>query len=201
MSRGSAIIAVFMFVALLAAGTPASASAAAASVALAGTDQMPKARTVRATDLRDHPASEGKLLEVVPANSDLLVRERRGGWYHVVRGEQDGWVRLTAVRFATTTPSSSGGITAPLAFLRSGRSAVQTGTVTTGVRGLSEVDLANATPNPSAVSALDPHAVTPEDARAFAARIGLVATAVEFVKVHKKDKDHKGKDDDGDGGG
>ena len=192
MSRGSAIIAVFIFVALPAAGTPASASAAS---------QMQKARTVRATDLRDHPVSDGKLLEVVPANSDLLVRERQGGWYHVVRGEQDGWVRLTAVRFATTTPSSSGGISAPLAFLRSGRSAVQTGTVTTGVRGLSEVDLANATPNPSAVSALDTHAVMPEDARAYAARIGLAATAVEFVKVHKKGKDHKGKDDEGDGGG
>lgn len=164
-----------------------------------------KGRVVRVTDLRDLPASDGKLLEVLQANVEVAVAERQGGWYKVRIGNRQGWVRLTAVRFATATPSSpqSGGLTASLGFLKSGRSAVQTGTVTTGVRGLSETDLANSTPDPEAVDALDQLAVAPDDARQHAQALGLGATKVDFIKAPQADKkggkkSKGGKDKDGD---
>lgn len=152
-----------------------------------------KARTVRATDLRDLPTGEGKLVEVIPANVDVVVVERRGGWYRVRISQREGWMRLTAVRFATATPDASGSFTAPLAFLRSGRSGAQTGTVTTGVRGLSETDLANSTPDTAAVDALEARAVPQAEAEAHASELGLVAAKVPFIKAPKKDG---GKDDD-----
>jgi hypothetical protein len=186
------------------AGGAAGASAGSTAGAKAGTAQ--KGRVVRATDLRDLPTSDGRLIEVVQPNTEVAVLERMGGWYKVALPTHDGWIRLTAVRFATATPSSGGGLTASLGFLRSGRSAVQTGTVTTGVRGLSETDLANSVPDPAAVDALDALAVGADDAQQHARALGLKATEVMFIKAPEKDdkKDGKGKkhkeEDEEDGG-
>ena len=47
--------------------------------------------------------------------------------------------------------------------------------VTTGVRGLSETDLANSVPDPEAVDALDAYAVAPDDAKQHARTLGLKA--------------------------
>jgi hypothetical protein len=187
-------------------GAAAGAAAGASAVTTAGAGQ--KGRIVRATDLRQQPTAGSALIEVVPVNTEVAVLERQGGWYRIALPSRDGWVRLTAVRFATATPSSSGGLNASLGFLKSGRSAVQTGTVTTGVRGLSETDLANSVPDPAAVDALDAHAVAPDDANQHARALGLKATEVPFVKAPAKDqdgkKDGKGKkgkaDDEEDGG-
>ena len=188
------------------AAAVAGAAAGATAGATAGAGQ--KGRIVRATDLREQPTAGSGLVEVVPANTEVAVLERQGGWYRIALPSRDGWVRLTAVRFATATPSSSGGLNASLGFLKSGRSAVQTGTVTTGVRGLSETDLANSVPDPEAVDALDAYAVVPDDAKQHARSLGLKATEVQFVKPPKdKDgkKDGKGKkgkaeDDEEEGG-
>ena len=178
----------------VAAGAAAGATAGAAAGATAGAGQ--KGRIVRATDLRELPSAGSALVEVVPANTEVAVLERQGGWYRVALPSRDGWVRLTAVRFATATPSSSGGLSASLGFLKSGRSAVQTGTVTTGVRGLSETDLANSVPDPEAVDALDAYAVAADDATQHARSLGLKATEVQFIKAPPKDKDG-GKDGKG----
>ena len=152
-------------------------------------------RSVRTTDLRATASATATLVEVVPANAELQVFERQGGWYRVKHAGKDGWVRLTAVRFASATPSSgSGGLTASLGFLRSGRSAAQTGTVTTGVRGLSETDLQNAVPDEAAVDRLDGLAVPKADAESQARDLGLRATTVEFLKPVKDDDDKDGKD-------
>lgn len=176
----------------LAASVPTGAASTVPNVTLQ------KARTVRATDFRDLPSSDGKLLVVVPANTEIAVAERRGGWYRVRVTGREGWMRLTAVRFASATPDSSGGFTAPLAFLKSGRSAAQTGTVTTGVRGLSETDLANSTPDPAAVDALEALAIPASDAEGYARELGLASIKVKFVKLPKKpdkdDDDDEGKD-------
>lgn len=182
----------------------AEAGPAAAPKPAAKADAAQKGRIVRATDLRDQPASAGTLLEVVPANTEVAVLERQGGWYRVALPARDGWVRLTAIRFATATPSSSGGLTASLDFLKSGRSAVQTGTVTTGVRGLSETDLQNSVPDPEAVDRLDALVVAQDDARQHAQALGLKPVEVEFIKPpadgNKKDKKGKKDKDEEDGG-
>jgi hypothetical protein len=193
-----------------AAAAPAGVAAPTGAATTATAPAKQSGRIVRATDLRDLPSAAAKLLEVVPANTDVTVLERQGGWYRVSSASREGWVRLTAVRFATATPSSGGGLTASLGFLKSGRSAVQSGTVTTGVRGLSETDLANSVPDPDAVDRLDALAVAPEDAQQHARALGLSAVEVPFIKAPKEGdkpakKDGKGKkqkdEDDEEGGG
>ena len=171
---------------LLACATAQGANAPPAS---APTGQV--ARVSRAADLRDAPSNDGKLVRVLKAETSVTVFERRGGWYHVRVDQGDGWLRLTSVRFTVaTTDQSSGGLSTPLRFLQSGRSAVTSGTVTTGVRGLSEEDLANAVPNPGAVDALDAVAVSADEARRYAAELRLVPATVAYIKPPKgKDKD------------
>jgi hypothetical protein len=157
-------------------------------------------RVARTTDLRDQPANDGAMLRVVAANTAIEVGERKGGWYKVNVEGTAGWMRLSAVRFGSPNAvAASGGSSSPLKFLQSGRSAVTTGTVTTGVRGLSEEDLSKAEPNYAAVAALDQFAVTADDSRAFASELPAAATSVDFVKPpDPKDKKRKGKHDGGD---
>jgi hypothetical protein len=169
----SATLVVFALPLLLAA-TPA-IKPAAKSTAQA-------ARVARAADLRAEPANGAELLQVLAADTQIGVLERRGGWYRVTVGEGGGWLRLTAVRFATGA-QSDGGASASLRFLQSGRKGVTTGTVTTGVRGLSEADLANAVPDPAAVDRLDALAVPADDARRYAADLKLQAVKVDYVPL------------------
>ena len=208
MNRATLSVLLSAALAAAAIAAPAGGAAPAGAATTATSPAKQPGRIVRATDLRDLPASDGKLLEVVQPNTEVAVLERMGGWYRVALPTREGWIRLTAVRFATATPSSGGGLTASLGFLRSGRSAVQTGTVTTGVRGLSETDLVNSVPDPAAVDALDALAVAAEDAQQHARALGLKATEVKFIKPPEKDKDEKKggkgkkqKDDDEEDGG
>ena len=156
-------------------------------------------RVARTTDLRDKPANDGAMLRVVPANTVIEVAERQGGWYRATVDGTAGWMRLSAVRFGTTGLSTKGA--APLSFLQSGRSAVTTGSVTTGVRGLSEEGLSRAEPDHAAVTALDALTVSGDDARKFAAELPLAAISVDYVKPPDKRDERKSKRKSKDQGG
>jgi uncharacterized protein YgiM (DUF1202 family) len=136
------------------------------------------ARVARAADLRDAPTADSKVLLAIPADTAVSVQARSGGWYKVRTDGGEGWVRLSAIRFATASGDSRGGLSAPLRILQTGRAAVTTGTVTTGVRGLTEAELQAATADPAAVAQLDRWAVGPTDAEAFAKQANLQASAV-----------------------
>lgn len=198
MLRKSSLMLVFLAGAAIAAPQPipsAATPAAAPVTAQSG-------RVARTTDLRDKPANDGAMLRVVSANTAVEVAERQGGWYRVTVEGSSGWMRLSAVRFgvAGTSNKPSGGAS-PLSFLQSGRSAVTTGSVTTGVRGLSEEGLARAEPNHAAVAALDALAVTSDEARRFAAELPLVEVNVDYVKPPDKNDQRKSKRKSKDEGG
>lgn len=167
---------------------PASGATVAAPVA------TQSGRVARTTDLRDKPANDGAMLRVVPADTVVEVAERQGGWYRVSVEGVAGWMRLSAVRFGApgAVGKASGGAS-PLSFLQSGRSAVTTGSVTTGVRGLSEEGLQRAEPNHAAVAALDALAVSSEDARRYAAEMPVAAVTVGYVKAPEKRDEKKSK--------
>ena len=133
------------------------------------------ATTTRPAELRATPAVDGKLVQTLPANTRVDVLRRVGGWYEVkTAAGASGWTRMWLLRFS----SQAGGgdaLKQNVAVLQSGRSSSTYTTATTGVRGLSEEDLKNAKPNPEAVKALEPLAVTPEDATKFAKKGGLKA--------------------------
>lgn len=160
-------------------------------------------RVARTTDLREQPANDGAMLRVVPANTVVEVAGRQGGWYKVTVDGQAGWLRLSAVRFAAASAAAASGEgSSPLRFLQSGRSAVTKGSVTTGVRGLSEEGLERAQPNHAAVAALDALAVPGDDARKFAGELPLSAVSVAYIAPpEKKDEKKSKRKSKGSGGG
>lgn len=131
--------------------------------------------TTRAAELRSTPFADGKLLQTLPANTKVDVQKRVGGWYEVktATGAQ-GWVRMWLLRFSAQTGGGAA-LKENVAVLQSGRSSSTYTTATTGVRGLSEEELAKATPDPAAVQALEQLAVTPADARGYASKVSLRA--------------------------
>ena len=130
--------------------------------------------TTRSAELRSTPFSDGKTLQTLPQGTTVEVVKRMGGWYEVKAGASQGWVRMWLLRFST---QASGGANAreTAQVIRSGRASSTYTTATTGVRGLSEEELANATPNPAAVQSLEQLAVAPNDAQAFAKKASLFA--------------------------
>jgi hypothetical protein len=131
--------------------------------------------TTRAAELRASPLAGASLVQTLPPNTKVDVVKRIGGWYEVrtTAGAQ-GWVRMWLLRFSTQA-SGGAALKENVAVLGSGRSSSTYTTATTGVRGLSEEELKNATPDPAAVQALESLAVTPADARGFASKIPLKA--------------------------
>ena len=193
------------FAAGVAAAAPSATSPAvpapkpAVSGPVAATTQP--GRVARTTDLRDKPANDGAMLRVVPANTAIEIAERQGGWYRVSVDGAAGWMRLSAVRFgAPGAGNAASGGSSTLRFLQSGRSAVTSGTVTTGVRGLSEEGLSKAQPNYAAVAALDAIAVSADEARGYAGELPVAAVKVEYVKPPEKKDDRKKSKGAGGGG-
>lgn len=125
-------------------------------------------------ELRSTPFADGKALKTLPKGTSVEVIKRVGGWYQVKAAGSDGWVRMWLLRFSTQVTGKDAA-KQNVAVLQSGRSSSTYTTATTGVRGLSEEELKNATPNPQAVAALEQLAVTPDDARGFAKKGKLKA--------------------------
>lgn len=132
------------------------------------------AQTVVAGNIVSGPHSDASVVTAVPNGAALTVIERQGGWYHVkTAAGQDGWLPMTSIRYDAT----SGGAAAPgtdwASLFNSGRSGSGGTTASTGVRGLNTGDIANAKPDPDAVTELDKWAAKPGEAKGFAADIPL----------------------------
>jgi uncharacterized protein YgiM (DUF1202 family) len=136
----------------------------------------------KAADLRSTPFSDGQTLQVLPAGAAVEVLKRTGGWYQVTAGAADGWVRMWLLRFSA---AAGAGTTArdSVAVIQSGRAGSTYTTATTGVRGLSEEELANAQPDPAALQTVEQMAAAPDDARAFAQAAALQAAPELFRKA------------------
>jgi len=120
-----------------------------------------------ATELRDGPYADGKVLQPLAAATAVEIQNRQGGWYQVQLGPQQGWVRMAALRLKA--PGARAGL------LEGGREAATQTVATTGVRGFDDRDLQAAAPNLPAVDGLEAYAATSADAGSFAAQAGLHA--------------------------
>lgn len=138
------------------------------------------ATVVRATDLRQAPASDAAVLAPLAENAQVEALERRGGWTHVkTAGGPEGWVRMLALRYTGAGAEKRGdsGIVQILNVARSGTSGTQ---VTTGVRGLDAEQLANAKPNAAELQRLQRYAASEDAAAGFAASGKLQAHKVDY---------------------
>ncbi len=143
-----------------------------------------QAFTNRSTELRERAAPDGRALATLPENTAVKVVARGGGWTQVEAQGQKGWVRVFHLRFPSTVeaaPSSGnplGGLTSALGF---GRQTARPSTVaTTGIRGLTPEDFANASPDPEALRRLQSWRTDRPAAERFAREGKLAAQQIDY---------------------
>ena len=139
------------------------------------------ATLIRATELKQEPATDAATVAKLPENAAVEALERKGGWTRIKAGAAEGWVRMLALRFGGPGEAKKGdsGVTQLFNVARTGTSGAQ---VTTGARGLDAEQLANAQPNPAELAKFAGFAADPDAAASFAAKGKLSATAVEYPK-------------------
>jgi hypothetical protein len=139
------------------------------------------ATLLRATDLKQEPATDAATVARLPENAAVEALERKGGWTRIKAGAAEGWVRMLSLRFGGPGEAKKGdsGLTQLFNVARTGTSGTQ---VTTGARGLDADQLANAQPNPAELARMAGFAADAEAAASFAAKGKLSATAVEYPK-------------------
>jgi len=139
------------------------------------------AMLVRATELKQEPATDAATVARLPENAAVEALERKGGWTRIKAGAAEGWVRMLSLRFGGPGEAKKGdsGLTQLFNVARTGTSGTQ---VTTGARGLDADQLANAQPNPAELAKMAAFAADAEAAASFAAKGKLSATSVEYPK-------------------
>lgn len=139
------------------------------------------ATVIRATDLKQEPATDSATVAALPENTQVEALERRSGWTRVKAAAGEGWVRMLALRFGGITAAKPGasGLTQMFNVARTGTSGTQ---VTTGVRGLDAEQLATAQPNPAELAKLEKFAADRGAAEKFAAQGKLAPTSVDYPK-------------------
>ena len=141
------------------------------------------ATLIRATELRQQPATDAASVAPLAENTKVDALERKGGWTRVrTAGGAEGWVRMLALRFAGAGEARPGdsGVAQLLNVARSGTSGAQ---VTTGVRGLDTEQLANAKPNPAELKRLERYSASKDAAESFAAKGSLRPQRVDYPKA------------------
>jgi len=157
------------------------------SLALAATLLYAAARpalTVHETELRGDPAGNAVSVATLPAESEITVFERKGGWYRVESEAGAGWLRLASLRFPSTLQrESDSGVDLLLNSMRTGTYAgkASSGT-TTGVRGLDGSDIDSASPSEAQFEKLEAQASSADAGRAFAAATNLEPVSIAFLE-------------------
>jgi hypothetical protein len=144
--------------------------------------------TLRATEVKEKPFLDAATLSTLPEKTTVEILARQGGWMQVkTKDVKSGWVRMLSVRLGSPDqkPQTGGNLLSAIGIGSRPRPSTSA-TVTTGVRGFSEEDLAKATPNPAEVQKMQGYAVTPEAADAFAKAGKLAAQQVAFFDANGK---------------
>ncbi len=147
---------------------------------------------IRPADLMAQPFIDAAKVGPVAANQPVEIVARQGAWVNVTAGGRTGWIRALNLRLegagAAASPGNSGerpsvgSLRNPASLLRTGSSGR---TVTTGVKGLDEENIRNASVDLQQVEALAALAATPDDARQKAATSKLAESQVDYLKKGK----------------
>lgn len=139
------------------------------------------ATVIRATELKQEPATDAATVAELAENTAVDALERQGGWTRVKAAGGEGWVRMLALRFGGTTAAKPGatGLSQLFSVARTGTSGTQT---TTGVRGLDADQITAAQPNPAELAKLQGFAADRDTAASFAAQGKLDAKPVDYPK-------------------
>lgn len=151
------------------------ASAWALSAATA--EAAERGLTIRAADLFAEPFTDAAKLGALAANQPVTILERRGGWLAVEAAGRKGWVRMLLVRLEAAPQAG-----ASTAGMRTGS---RGSTLATGVKGLDDGDIRNASIDRAQLAELDSLGANDEAARRTAAAKNLKESAVSYLKPGK----------------
>ena len=144
--------------------------------------------TLKATEVKDKPFLDANTLVTLPEKTTVEIVTRQGAWMQIKTADlKQGWIRMLSVRLGTPDqkPQSSGSLLSALSIGSRPKPSTNS-TVTTGVRGFSEEDLANAKPNAAEVEKMKGFSSTPEQATKLAADGKLAATHVAYFDENGK---------------
>jgi hypothetical protein len=144
-----------------------------------------QAFTNRSTELKERAAPDARTVVTLSENTALKVLERGGGWTRVDAGGQQGWVRVFHLRFPVVAEAGKAGggnvlgsVTSALGF---GRERERGATIaTTGIRGLSEEEIKNASPNPEALRQMQSYRADKPAAERFAREGKLAESSIDY---------------------
>jgi len=149
----------------------------------AGTAAGEPATVLRATELRQQPATDAPAIAQLPESAKVDALERQAGWTRVkTEAGAEGWVRMLLLRYGApgaAKPQADSGVSQLLNVARTGTSGTQ---VTTGVRGLDAEQIVNSRPNPAELQRMEGYAASREAAAAFASSGRLQARSLEYPK-------------------
>lgn len=143
------------------------------------------AYTVRATALKAKPYTDAATLATLEQRSRVVVVARQSSWTQVKANGTTGWVKMLSLQFSNAGKHRKTGDSG-LRALFNVASGGSGGSVTTGVRGLSEEDLKNAQPNSQALETVQGYAVTRTEAQKFAKAGNLNAQDMDYVAASAK---------------
>lgn len=144
----------------------------------AGLAQAESGIALKADTLRAEPFADAKVTGKMARNDKLEILGQKGAWLKVKTPKFSGWVRLLAVKRATTAKSNTA---AGVLGIASGRTGTGQVVSTTGVRGLSEEELRSAKFNEDEVKTLENYAVSTDQAQAFANAGDLKARKLDYL--------------------
>ena len=138
------------------------------------------ATTVRVTEIKAKPFSDAETVASLAQGSKVEVLARKASWMRVNADDNNGWVKMLSLRFSNADKNKSGdsGLGSLFNVASKGGSG---GTVTTGVRGLSEENLKNAQANPKALEAVQGYAANKAEAQKFAKSGNLRSQDMDYV--------------------
>lgn len=142
----------------------------------------------RATQLRDTPADTGASVAPLDANT-VVTRgsERKGAWTKVSTPQgATGWVHMFDLgpqsgSAAANNNAATSGLRSVGSLFGGNSGSSTTATSTVGIRGLGAEDIANAQPNPAAVTQAEALRVNADQARQFASSASLQPRTVPVL--------------------
>lgn len=136
---------------------------------------------IRAGELKAQPFVDAANVGTIGANQPVTILARRGGWAQVQSSGKTGWIHLLNLRLSGGAgPAGHNDLRVAASVLRTGSSGK---TVTTGIKGLDEEAIVNASVNTAALAELAAYAASPDEARAGARQAGLKENAgIAYLK-------------------
>lgn len=138
------------------------------------------ATAVRNTEIKAKPFADAAIVGTLEQGGKVEVLARKASWMRIKADDSSGWVKMLSLRLSEgeTNKSGDSGLGALFNVASKGSSG---GTVTTGVRGLSEENLKNAQANPKALEAMQGYVANKTEAQQFAKSGGLHEQSMDYV--------------------